>query len=119
MSCRVLLIEDESIVAFLFENMLAELGYVVTETCGSVGAALEMIDRGDFDIALLDLNLGGAKSFPVADRLVEKSVPFIFLTGHGRRGLDGRYPDIPVLEKPFLLKDLEQALSGLLANVAK
>lgn len=113
MAARVLIVEDESLIAMLIEDHLIELGYEVEPAASTVKEALARIDRGGVDLALLDVNLGGTMSFPVAEALRRRSIPFFFLTGYGRAGLPSEYADCLVLQKPFRRKDLETHLQQL------
>jgi CheY-like chemotaxis protein len=112
MSLNVLVVEDEMLVAMLTEDILHELGHNVAGIAPRVPSALSIISTGGIDVALLDINLGTEKSFPVADTLEEKGIPFIFITGYGPAGLEGRYPGRAVLSKPFTAFELETALQG-------
>jgi CheY-like chemotaxis protein len=107
---RVLVVEDEGAVAMLVEAMLGDLGCTVVLSAASVREALEMVGRGGFDVALLDVNLAGEKVFPVADELRRLGVPFAFVSGYGAGGLRPDLKDVPMLQKPFQLGDLEAAL---------
>lgn len=108
---RVLAVEDESLVAMQLEDILDELGCVVVGLAMRVRRAMEMLDRGDaIDVAVLDVNIAGEKVFPVAARLEEAGVPFLFATGYGRQGLEGRWPDRPVVQKPYTLDQIATAI---------
>ncbi|MCC4600078.1 response regulator [Xanthomonas melonis] len=110
MSLRVLLVEDESLVAMLLEDCLAELGYQVAATVGDVETALEAVHRGGIDLAVLDVNLGGTLSFPVAEALDARNVPYLFVTGYAQSGIPERYRHRHGLQKPFQFRDLQAAL---------
>lgn len=110
---RILLVEDEAMIAMLVEDMLLDSGATVVGPAGGVKAALAVISDQEIDGALLDVNLGGEQSFEVADALAERQIPFVFVTGYGGQGLRDRYPDAPTLQKPFVTSDLERALSEL------
>jgi CheY-like chemotaxis protein len=110
---RVLVIEDEGLVAMLIEDMLTDMGHEVGATASRMRDALEIAKRGTFDVAIVDVNLDGQPSYPIADILTERAVPFAFATGYGAGGLDTRYSDTPVLAKPFVKADLEKLLSQL------
>lgn len=112
--CRVLVVEDEAFIAMTIEDILEALGCVVVGPAARVQQALELASREPLDAALLDVNVAGEFVFPVPKLLVERRVPFAFVTGYGRSGLDGRYPDAPVLQKPFRAIDLETVLNDLL-----
>jgi len=109
---RVLLVEDEPIIAMPAEDMLEELGCTVVHTASTLAAALEAVEREEFDIALLDINLNGTESLPVADRLREAGRPFVFTTGYGAEAARGA----PVVVKPYKLRDLEMAIATALGH---
>ncbi len=112
---RVLVVEDEMMIAMLVEDMLAELGCAVVGPAHALDAALEIaLTDSAIDAALLDVNLGGKPVFPVADALREKGVPAIFSTGYGDAGLRDADRGAPVLQKPFRAGDLARALSEAL-----
>ena len=117
MQASILVVEDESLIAMLIEDHLVELGYDVAPAVSTVAEALSALDSRKPDIALLDVNLGGEMSFPVADALRSRGIPFLFLTGYGRAGIPARYADCLVLQKPFRRKDLEAHLAQLLQPV--
>jgi CheY-like chemotaxis protein len=110
---RILLVEDEMLVAMNIEDMLLELGHEVAGIASRLEPALALAREGRFDLAMLDVNLAGDRSFPVADLLIERGIPFLFATGYGLDGIDERYRDRPVLQKPFRARDLEAALEAL------
>jgi CheY-like chemotaxis protein len=111
---RVLVVEDEMIVAWLLEDMLADLGCAVVGPAASLNQALAMIDAEVIDVAVLDVNLNGQTSYPIADALAARGVPFVFSTGYDKdRLLDG-YRTFPVLQKPFHRSELGDTLAKLL-----
>lgn len=113
---RMIVIEDEALVAMVVEDFLDELGCIVVGTAGSVAQGMKLTERGhvEFDAAILDVNLGGEKVFPIAEQLVTLGKPFLFATGYGAIGIDPRFADRPVLTKPFQRKDLERRLDEAL-----
>ena len=111
---RVLLVEDEMLVVWLLEDMLADLGCVVVGPAASVNQALAMIDAEAFDAAVLDVNLDGQMSYPVADALTARGMPFVFSTGYDKDTLRDGYRTFPVLQKPFHRSELGDALAKLL-----
>jgi len=112
--CRVLVVEDEVLVAWLLEDMLADLGCAVVGPAASVKQALAMIDAEAIEVAVLDVNLNGQLSYPIADALAARGVPFVFSTGYDKdRMLDG-YKTFPVLQKPFHQSELSDILAKLL-----
>ncbi len=110
---RILLVEDEAMISMLFEDMLIDSGAAVVGPASSVATALKMIATEQIDGALLDVNLGGEQSFAVADALIERNIPFVFVTGYGGAGVRDRYPEAPTLQKPFVTEDLQRALQQL------
>lgn len=111
---RVLLVEDEAIVSFLVEQMLVDLGCTAVWHAGSVADALKTLDRERPDAAVLDVNLGGEKAFPVADHLDDAGVPFIFATGYRQTGMPKKWVSKPLLNKPFNRERLAAALQAAL-----
>ncbi|MDB5523446.1 MAG: two-component response regulator [Rhizobium sp.] len=107
---RVLIVEDEMLIAILLEDMLSELGYEVAAIASRVDTALPLIDTLTFDLAILDVNLAGESSFPVADALARKGRPYLFATGYGREGIISEHAHRPVLVKPFSSRDLRFAI---------
>ena len=112
---RVLVVEDEYLIRMLLEDMLADLGYGVAAAVGTVAEASVLATRGDFNAAILDVNLDGQEIFPVADILAGRSLPFVFVTGYGERSLPDRYRDRPALQKPFQAEQLSAMLAHMLA----
>lgn len=99
---KVLVVEDEAVIAMSIEDMLQDMGHEVVGPAGAVAAALKAIqEAGDIDLALLDLNLRGETSYPVAESLDARNVPFAFMSGYGQSGIDARYRDRPMLMKPI------------------
>ena len=114
-SPRALLVEDESLVALLIEEMLQDLGFAV-EVAGRLDEGLARAAEGRLSIAVLDVNLGGARSYPIADALSARGIPFLFATGYGTNGLENRYKHIPTVQKPFGQGDLKRVIERALAT---
>jgi CheY-like chemotaxis protein len=112
---RVLVVEDEMMIAMLVEDMLSDLGCAVVGPAHGLEAALELARGDGIDAALLDVNLAGQPVFAVADALRAKGVPAIFSTGYGEAGLRDVDQGSPVLQKPFRAGDLARALTAALA----
>jgi CheY-like chemotaxis protein len=108
---RVLVVEDEAMIAMLVEDMLIELGHTVIAMASRMRDAIDLAQNGMFDWAILDVNLDGQPSYPVAEILKERGVPFAFATGYGAKGLDTKYRAAPLLAKPFMITELEKLLS--------
>jgi CheY-like chemotaxis protein len=112
---KVLVVEDETIVAMLLEQMLEELGCRVVGVAGQVSIATELARTADVDVAILDMNLGGQSVDPVAEALADRPAPFVFASGYGEDGLTPRWRGRPVLTKPFRLEQLRQTLEAAVA----
>jgi DNA-binding response OmpR family regulator len=113
MTLRILVVEDEMTISLLVEDMLTELGHEVVDLAMRLKQAEEMAATFDIDLAILDVNLDGHKSFPVADILAARGIPFVFATGYGAAGIDPGYQQWPVITKPFLIDDLRRAVELL------
>ncbi|MBV9348558.1 MAG: response regulator [Pseudolabrys sp.] len=112
---RILVVEDEPLVAMMIEDTLIALGYDVIGPAASVGDALALIESEGIDGGLLDVNLGhDERSYPVAERLASRRTPFIFVTGYGAAAIDRRFNAVPVLQKPFGANDLQRHLFAVL-----
>lgn len=111
---RVLIVEDEGTVGMLIEDMLTDLGYEVAGMAARLGDGLRKAETEVYDVAVLDVNLDGEPSFPIAEALAEREIPFLFVTGYGARGLERQFAGHPVLAKPFLQSELDAALKALL-----
>ncbi len=115
---RVLLVEDEALVAMLVEDMLADEGYQVAATASRLGEAMALAaDPGlAIDIAILDVNLAGEPVFSVAEVLARRGVPFAFATGYGAGGLPEGWRGRPTLQKPFTAADVHAVLERIAAE---
>ena len=113
---QIFLVEDEAMVAATLEDMLAEFGCILAGAAANVTDALAAVQAtSEIDAAILDVNLGGDKVFPVADILVDRDIPIVFSTGFGPADLAERYPESRLLEKPYQ----PEALAGLLVELAR
>ncbi len=114
--CRVLVVEDEAVIAMLVEDMVTDFGSEVVGPVAKMTEALSLARDAELDAAILDINVGGAVIFPVADLLRERGIPFIFATGYGAKALPQRFGDSPTLPKPFSYSVLSAALGAALAD---
>jgi PAS domain S-box-containing protein len=109
---RVLLVEDEPLVGMMMSDILREMGCAVLGPVGSTAEARAAVAAGGIDLAVLDINLGHEFVYPLAELLVDRNVPFIFLTGYSTEAVDQRFAHISVLEKPVDRERLRAALTG-------
>lgn len=113
---RILVVDDEWLIAALLEDMVHELGHDVVGPAPNVVQALQLIADDAPDAAVLDVSLDGARSYPIADALAERGIPFVFLTGFATSDLPTAYGNRPILSKPIGLDMLRVSLSELLAS---
>lgn len=108
---RVLVVEDESLVAMLLETILEDMGCIPVGPAGTVEEGLAMVaDPAPLDGALLDVNVAGRQVFPVAGALKARGVPFVFSTGYGESGLPDEWRGHPTVQKPFTEATIRNAL---------
>jgi CheY-like chemotaxis protein len=110
---RVLVVEDEMLVAWVLQDMLWELGCTVIGPAARIPQALAMIRTEGIDAALLDVNLDGQLSYPIAEALSARGVPFAFSTGYDKSRIQQGYQGFPILQKPFHCSALHDLLVGL------
>jgi CheY-like chemotaxis protein len=108
---RVLVVEDEAMIMTLVEDMVTELGHRVAGLAASVEEAAGLAEGGDFDVALLDVNLQGQTVESVAATLARRGKPFVFTTGYGERVIPPEFKDRPMLPKPYQIEQLGEILS--------
>jgi CheY-like chemotaxis protein len=111
----IMVVEDEPLVAMVLEKELEDLGLSVAGVCGSVAEAIRLLDRQTPEAAILDVNLGGELVYPVAEALLQRNIPFVFITGYGQESIDKRFSSIRVLEKP-VERDVLRSAFRLAAN---
>ena len=110
-SLRFMIVDDEIIVALDLEYMLADLGHSVVETAHRVDRGIEIATHSEVDMAILDINVRGVLSFPIAGILRDRGVPVIFSSGYGQRGLISEFRGAHLLTKPFDLGSLAQIVA--------
>ncbi|QIB36305.1 response regulator [Ancylobacter pratisalsi] len=110
---KVLIVEDETLVAMMMEAMVEELGATVIGSKARVGEALDFIAtrHHEIDIVMLDLNLGGTRCYSVASAATGHGIPFVFSTGYQDGDIIEEWRDRPMLTKPFQLSELQGALA--------
>jgi CheY-like chemotaxis protein len=113
---RILVVEDEMLVLMNIELALSDLGCSTIIVAATVSQALALLSQQSFDVALLDVNLAGEKSYPVADALSERGIPFAFSTGCSDHGLRADFDSRPILRKPYVRARFEAVLRQLLSS---
>jgi len=113
---RIMIVEDEALVALMVEDLLTDFGCQISGSFGAVEDALDYLREAaspppTLDGAVLDVNIGGAMVFPVAERLRAAGIPFVFATGYGALPRKG-FEDVTVLNKPINPSLLEDAVKG-------
>jgi DNA-binding NtrC family response regulator len=110
----IFLVEDEVLIRMMVSDMLAELGHRVIAEAGAIDEALPIAASADFELAILDVNVNGAKITPVAQMIKARNCPIIFATGYGFAGLPDEFRDYPALQKPFQTDALATAIEDVL-----
>jgi CheY-like chemotaxis protein len=113
---RVLIVEDELLVAMELEDLLGRLGCRVVEAAPTIGRALRAVARQQADVAVLDVNLHGERVTPVAEALREQGVPYVLVTSYGRDRLpEGALQEVPCLAKPVDRHKIASAIAAVVA----
>ena len=115
---KVLLVDDEVLIRLMVSDMLEDLGHVVVAEAGELDQSLILARSADFDFAILDVNLNGARIDPVAEAIGARRIPFILATGYSSPSVATSYPQIPRLRKPYGVRDLESAIDQVRAATA-
>jgi two-component sensor histidine kinase/DNA-binding response OmpR family regulator len=110
---EILLVEDEPLIAMMVSDILSELGLRVDGPHGTMSDALLAAQRGAARAAILDINIGGEKVYPVASLLNSRNIPFVFLTGYARESIDDMFRGAVTLHKPVERQELRNVLVGL------
>ena len=105
---RVLVVEDEALVAMMLQEFLTEYGHSVVGPIGRASDALVAAKETEYDAAILDINLGDGMAYPVADILSARGVPFVFITGYEADTVEDRFSHVPVLQKPIERQALQR-----------
>jgi DNA-binding response OmpR family regulator len=111
-SLNVLIVEDEALISMLLEDILETLDHKVAGTAGTLDEAAAAMDRGGFDLAILDVNLGREPIWPLADRMRALGLSYIFATGMAKEDLPREHNDAGVLAKPYTMTAVEEALKS-------
>ena len=111
---RVLIVEDEMLIVMALEDMLTDLGAIPVAQACSVSEGLALVEKGGFDVAILDINLRGTKVFPVAEAMEASGKPYIFASGYGESEILPEFAGHPILVKPYQADRLVSALKTVL-----
>ncbi len=112
----ILIVEDEPLIAMMLEDFIQSLGHEVSGSCDSVGAALEQVAKGQFDLAILDVNLKGESVWPVAAALREKGTPFVLASGGHVEPPPAEFKNAPMIEKPFTIDRVTPIIEAAFAD---
>ncbi len=117
--CRILVVEDETFIAMLIEDVLKAIGCDVVGPTGKLETALQLASDAALDAAILDVSIRGGKIYPVAERLLARDIPFVLSSGYNDRALPENLRNKPRLIKPFTTAQLEEQIRYLCGEVAK
>ena len=117
--CRVLVVEDETLIALLIEDMLAAMDCEIVGPIGKLETAIQIAQEGKFDIAILDVTIRGGKVYPVAEHLLARGVPFVLASGYGDWALPPSLRDQRRLTKPFTAAELEEQVRLLFGQAVQ
>ena len=99
-------------ISMLLEDMVLDCGGEIVGPVGKFDDALKLAHEAEFGVAVLDLNLNGTLSYPIAEVIRRRGIPVIFATGYGANGLLDRFSDCPTLQKPFSQQDFAEAIAA-------
>ena len=114
-SRNILIVEDEPLIAMMLEDFLESLGHSIAATCDSVDTAMAEVEKGGFDVAILDVNLKGQNVWPVATRLREQGVPFVIASGGHVDPPPAEFAAVPLIEKPYTVDRVTPAINAAFA----
>ncbi len=109
-----MLVEDEALIGMMIAGMIEELGHTVVAQAANIEDALKLARTADFGIAVLDINVGGDRIEPVAEIINDRRLPFVFASGYGAAGMPEKFRDRPILQKPFVMERLGEAIQKAL-----
>ena len=115
-SRNILIVEDEPLIAMMLEDFLESLGHSIAATCDSVDTAMVEVEKGGFDVAILDVNLKGQNVWPVATRLREQGVPFVIASGGHVDPPPAEFAAVPLIEKPYTVDRVTPAINAAFAG---
>ena len=112
----ILIVEDEPLIAMMLEDFILSIGHEVSGNCDSVEAALEQVERGNFDLAILDVNLKGESVWPVAAALRDRGTPFVLASGGHVDPPPAEFRGVPMIEKPYTIDRVTPIIDAALAQ---
>jgi CheY-like chemotaxis protein len=110
----IFVVEDEALIRMMIVGMLDELGHRVVAEAGNVQEGMVLAETAEFDLALLDINVSGESIVPIAEIIRGRGLPFLFITGYTQIGLPEPFVEKPVLQKPFVITRLADAIEKVL-----
>lgn len=113
---RILVVEDEPMLAFAFEECLIDAGFEIAGVASRVRQALEIVERGECEAAIIDANLAGVSAAPIALALLARAIPYIVVSGYSLEQQRGAFPIALFIQKPCGLDDLVQAVRDLVVT---
>lgn len=113
---NILVVEDHMLLVTMMEGMLSDLGCTSMSSAATVGQALAVLDAQVFDAVTLDVNLNGVMSYPIAEILAARGIPFMFVTGYADQAIPEAHRDRPMLKKPYRASHATALLSRLLPS---
>lgn len=112
---NIMIVDDESLITMYLESLLMDLGHTVVASAARVEKALQLAKTANIDLAILDINVAGVLSFPVADVFRARGIPFFFTSGYGTSEPNDAYSDEFILKKPYFLNELKHAITHVLS----
>jgi DNA-binding response OmpR family regulator len=113
---RILIVEDEPMIAMTLEDLLVEQGFEIAGVVGKLAKALALIESAACDAAIIDANLAGVSASPAASALSARGLPFVVMSGYSREQLHKDFPGAVFIQKPCRPDRIIQALSAILLN---
>ena len=113
-NARILIIEDEPLIALSLEDVLTDAGFEIAGVAGKLDKALALIESGTCDAAIVDANLAGVSASPAAIALTARGLPYIMMSGYSKEQMQGEYPRAVFLSKPCRPKLLIETLNSIL-----
>ena len=115
---NVFLLEDEALILLDLTSTIEGLGWKVAHVASDLSKALEIAEHATFDVAMLDMNVRGGESTAVARKLEERRIPFVITTGYDVDRLRKEFPEVAFLQKPYVAREIERALSDAMIRSA-